>query len=134
VFLVHPNVFDRDFPFVNFPVGTRGRPGSREPRRAGCAILLPSLNRSSAVRRHHKMKTRKLGDSNLEVSAVGFGCMGLNFSYATSITKSEGIALIRAAADRAGLSSLSDRRNVHNTSHSRIRSTSLSVISSLVRS
>ena len=46
------------------------------------------------------MKTRKLGDSNLEVSAVGFGCMGLNFSYATSITKSEGIALIRAAADR----------------------------------
>jgi aryl-alcohol dehydrogenase-like predicted oxidoreductase len=46
------------------------------------------------------MKTRKLGDSNLEVSAVGFGCMGLNFSYATSITKSEGIALICAAADR----------------------------------
>ena len=32
------------------------------------------------------MKTRKLGNSHLEVSAIGFGCMGLNFGYATSIT------------------------------------------------
>jgi aryl-alcohol dehydrogenase-like predicted oxidoreductase len=36
------------------------------------------------------MKTRKLGNSNLEVSAIGFGCMGLNFSYATSLSKEEG--------------------------------------------
>ena len=43
------------------------------------------------------MKTRKLGKSNLEVSAIGFGCMGLNFGYATSLSKDEGIALIRAA-------------------------------------
>jgi aryl-alcohol dehydrogenase-like predicted oxidoreductase len=46
------------------------------------------------------MKTRKLGSSTLEVSAIGFGCMGLNFGYATSLTKDEGISLIRAAADR----------------------------------
>src|SRR5271157_4168495 len=46
------------------------------------------------------MKTRKLGNSNLEVSAIGFGCMGLNFGYATSLSKDEGIALIRAAAER----------------------------------
>jgi aryl-alcohol dehydrogenase-like predicted oxidoreductase len=46
------------------------------------------------------MKTRKLGKSNLEVSAIGFGCMGLNFSYGTSLTKEEGIALIRAAVER----------------------------------
>jgi aryl-alcohol dehydrogenase-like predicted oxidoreductase len=45
------------------------------------------------------MKTRKLG-SNLEVSAIGFGCMGLNFGYATSVTKDEGIALIRVAVER----------------------------------
>ena len=46
------------------------------------------------------MKTRKLGKSNLEVSAIGFGCMGLNFGYATSLSKDEGIALIRAAVER----------------------------------
>ena len=46
------------------------------------------------------MKTRKLGKSNLEVSVVGFGCMGLNFGYATSLSKDEGIALIRAAVER----------------------------------
>jgi aryl-alcohol dehydrogenase-like predicted oxidoreductase len=46
------------------------------------------------------MKTRKLGKSDLEVSAIGFGCMGLNFGYATSLSKDEGIALIRAAVER----------------------------------
>ena len=46
------------------------------------------------------MQTRKLGNSNLEVSAIGFGCMGLNFGYATSISKDDGIALIRAAVER----------------------------------
>jgi predicted aldo/keto reductase-like oxidoreductase len=47
-----------------------------------------------------KMKKRTLGKSNLEVSAIGFGCMGLNFSYASSLSKDEGIALIRAEAER----------------------------------
>jgi len=47
------------------------------------------------------MKTRKLGKSNLEVSAIGFGCMGLNFGYATALSKNDGIALIRAAVERA---------------------------------
>src|SRR6476660_10342753 len=47
------------------------------------------------------MQKRKLGKSNLEVSAIGFGCMGLNASYATSIvSKDEGVALIRAAVER----------------------------------
>ena len=46
------------------------------------------------------MKKRKLGNSNLEVSAIGYGCMGLNFGYATSVSKEEGIALIRAAVER----------------------------------
>ena len=46
------------------------------------------------------MKKRKLGNNNLEVSAIGFGCMGLNFGYGTSITKDEGIKLIRAAVER----------------------------------
>jgi aryl-alcohol dehydrogenase-like predicted oxidoreductase len=45
------------------------------------------------------MKTRKLGKSGLEVSAIGFGCMGLDFGYASAVSKEEGIALIRAAVE-----------------------------------
>src|SRR3954453_1907648 len=46
------------------------------------------------------MKKRKLGQS-LEVSAIGFGCMGLNASYSTSVvSKDEGVRLIRAAVER----------------------------------
>jgi aryl-alcohol dehydrogenase-like predicted oxidoreductase len=46
------------------------------------------------------MKKRTLGQ-NLEVSAIGFGCMGLNASYVTSfVSKEEGIALLRAAVER----------------------------------
>ncbi len=44
------------------------------------------------------MKTRKLGP--LTVSEIGFGCMGLDFSYGHRLSRDEGIALIRAAADR----------------------------------
>jgi len=46
------------------------------------------------------MKTRKLGQSELEVSAIGFGCMGINFGYGQSLDKQQGIALIRTAVER----------------------------------
>lgn len=46
------------------------------------------------------MQKRKLGNSNLEVSAIGFGCMGLNFSYSHSLSKGESITLIRQAVER----------------------------------
>jgi aryl-alcohol dehydrogenase-like predicted oxidoreductase len=46
------------------------------------------------------MRKRKLGKSDLEVSALGFGCMGLNYLYGQANEKSESIALIRAAVDR----------------------------------
>ena len=46
------------------------------------------------------MKTRELGRSGLKVSAIGLGCMGINFSYATKLSRDEGVALIRAAVDR----------------------------------
>jgi aryl-alcohol dehydrogenase-like predicted oxidoreductase len=46
------------------------------------------------------MKTRELGRSGLQVSAIGLGCMGISFSYATKLSKEEGVALIRAAVDR----------------------------------
>src|SRR5271165_1931374 len=41
-----------------------------------------------------------LGRSGLEVSAIGFGCMGLNFGYGAGVTKEEGVRLIRAAVER----------------------------------
>jgi aryl-alcohol dehydrogenase-like predicted oxidoreductase len=46
------------------------------------------------------MQKRKLGKSNLEVSAIGLGCMGLSFGLGPAVEKSEGIALIRAAVER----------------------------------
>ncbi len=46
------------------------------------------------------MQTRKLGSSGLEVSALGLGCMGLSFGYGPAVAKRDGIALIRAAAER----------------------------------
>jgi aryl-alcohol dehydrogenase-like predicted oxidoreductase len=45
------------------------------------------------------MKTRKLGKSGLEVSEIGFGCMGLSFGYAEKLDKAETIKVIRAAYD-----------------------------------
>src|SRR5690242_6489112 len=45
------------------------------------------------------MQKRKLGKSNLEVSAIGLGCMGMSFGYGPAIDKQEGISLIRAAVE-----------------------------------
>src|SRR5208283_1291543 len=47
-----------------------------------------------------KMQNRKLGKSNLEVSALGLGCMGMSFSYGPPKDTGEMISLIRAAVDR----------------------------------
>jgi aryl-alcohol dehydrogenase-like predicted oxidoreductase len=46
------------------------------------------------------MQTRKLGNSGLEVSALGLGCMGMSFSYGPAKDTGEMIRLIRAAVDR----------------------------------
>ena len=46
------------------------------------------------------MKKRKLGKSNLEVSALGLGCMGMSFSYGPPKDKQEMTALLRAAVER----------------------------------
>jgi aryl-alcohol dehydrogenase-like predicted oxidoreductase len=46
------------------------------------------------------MQKRKLGSSNLEVSALGFGCMGMSFGYGPPADRKAGIAVIRAAAER----------------------------------
>jgi len=46
------------------------------------------------------MQKRKLGKNNLEVSALGLGCMGLSFGYGPAVDKQQGISLIRAAFER----------------------------------
>ena len=46
------------------------------------------------------MKKRKLGKSDLEVSAIGLGCMGMSFGYGPPKDKQEMIALLRAAVKR----------------------------------
>src|SRR5881396_2843355 len=46
------------------------------------------------------MQKRKLGKSNLEVSAIGLGCMGMSFGYGPAKDKNEMMSLIRAAVER----------------------------------
>src|SRR5438874_9075527 len=46
------------------------------------------------------MQKRRLGKSNLEVSAIGLGCMGLSFGLGPAVDKQTGISIIRAAVER----------------------------------
>jgi len=46
------------------------------------------------------MQKRTLGKSNLEVSAIGLGCMGMSYGYGPAVAKQDGISLIRAAVER----------------------------------
>ena len=45
------------------------------------------------------MQKRTLGRSGLEVSAIGFGCMGISFGYGPATSREDGLAIIRAAVD-----------------------------------
>jgi aryl-alcohol dehydrogenase-like predicted oxidoreductase len=45
------------------------------------------------------MQKRTLGNSGPEVSALGFGCMGISFGYGPATTREDGLAIIRAAVD-----------------------------------
>jgi len=46
------------------------------------------------------MQKRRLGTSGLEVSALGFGCMGLSFGYGPATSREDGLAIIRAAFEK----------------------------------
>jgi hypothetical protein len=57
----------------------------------------PTFNSKPEVQ---KMQKRKIGNSGLEVSAIGLGCMGMNYHRGPAPEKNEMIALIRAAVER----------------------------------
>src|SRR6188768_4065875 len=48
------------------------------------------------------MEKRTLGRDGLEVSALGFGCMGISFGYGQPASREDGIAIVRAAVDAGG--------------------------------
>src|SRR6202142_4256841 len=54
----------------------------------------------STIEGDRKMQKRRLGNSNMEVSALGLGCMGMSSGYGPAADKQEMISLIRAAHDR----------------------------------
>jgi predicted aldo/keto reductase-like oxidoreductase len=56
------------------------------------------------------MNKRALGQSNLEVSAVGYGCMVLTPIYGTSISRADAVTFIRGAVERAASRRTSVRR------------------------
>src|SRR6266566_4387110 len=84
--------------------GTSRRPSlsteSLPHGRCGWRCGVPALHHLQASKEGDEMKKRKLGKSGLEVSALGFGCMGLNYAYSQTIDKRESIALLRAAVER----------------------------------
>src|SRR5580704_17586566 len=82
----------------------KGTPlGGRDHLRAldfpfvACGLNMATRGQPTKV---FSMQKRKLGKSNLEVSALGLGCMGMSHGYGQPGDKNEMIALIRAAVDR----------------------------------
>jgi aryl-alcohol dehydrogenase-like predicted oxidoreductase len=70
---------------------------------AGTLARKPAGTRSlitDTIRKGEIMQKRKLGKSNLEVSAIGLGCMGMSFSYGPPKDKQEMTSLLRAAVER----------------------------------
>src|SRR5712692_1807403 len=66
---------------------------------ARSSVQKQPLNRTRFLK-GEAMKKRKLGKSNLEVSVIGLGCMGMSFSYGPPKDKEEMTSLLRAAVDR----------------------------------
>jgi len=63
-------------------------------------LLLDSQRENVSMPRKGTMQKRKLGKRNLEVSALGLGCMGLSAGYGQPVGEREGISLIRSAVER----------------------------------
>src|ERR1700723_2690929 len=73
---------------------------NRKDQDTGSTSLDLSLGDERDTPKGEPMQKRKLGNSGLEVSAMGLGCMGMSFSYGPPKDKQEMIALIRTAVER----------------------------------
>ena len=73
---------------THIPCRSDGPPDPAMPRYAGC------MTKEDATQH------RRLGSSGLDVSALGFGCMGLSFGYGPAVSREEGVAIIRDAFER----------------------------------
>ena len=65
------------------------------------------------------MQKRKLGKNNLEVSALGLGCMGMSFGLGPAVDKQAMIAVIRVMAVESGVTPFSTRRKFTGRSRTR---------------
>ena len=101
-------VFDLTLPLADVAEGYRAMDEQRSRPCCGCDGGRRPAPSNPAPENHHgeypgdePMQKRKLGNSNLEVSAIGLGCMGLSFGYGPATDRpAGGIALIRSAFER----------------------------------
>src|ERR1700692_2861927 len=73
---------------------------NRKDQDTGSTTLDLSLGDERTTPKGETMQKRKLGNSNLEVSALGLGCMGMSVGYGPASEKKEMISLIRTAVER----------------------------------
>src|ERR1700723_2620953 len=73
---------------------------NRKDQDTGSTTLDLSLGDERTTPKGETMQKRKLGNSNLEVSALGLGCMGMSVGYGPASDKKEMISLIRTAVER----------------------------------
>ena len=76
--------------------GARGSTKSTGQRSRNCSLLVGTGPHTPG----EIMQKRKLGNSNLEVSAIGLGCMGMSYGYGPARDKQEMVSLIRSAVER----------------------------------
>src|ERR1700754_15251 len=76
-----------------------GRPAFNRPRRASRGMASGG-KAPGPTSEERQMQKRKLGNSDLEVSAIGLGCMGMSFAYGSPKDKQEMTSLLRSAVER----------------------------------
>jgi aryl-alcohol dehydrogenase-like predicted oxidoreductase len=94
----------RGIPGESFAFGESGKnfieSGKRPDLRETMLRVAVLLSRANFAVLGETMQKRKLGNSNLEISALGLGCMGMSFSYGPPGDKQEMISLLREAVER----------------------------------